>query len=564
MKNNYQFKNLIFLLFSLLLIGATNLPVIKISGLQGDALLNIENHLKEIFKYQKQIESPDALKQHVTEALQPFGYLKPKIIIYENSKKRIRLHIIPGSILIIKSLLIKIEGEGEENPCILRELHKIKLKENTAFNNAEYENTKNNLLTAAEKEGFLKASYSKSEVLIDEDNFSAQITLILNTGKRFYFGPVVFNDTYIAKNLLYRYVPFSPGTPYSTEAINKFSSNLSQSGYFKSVIVKPDTTQGTEVPVQVTLEQIKKINYTIGGGYGTDTGIRGRAGLHITPLSECGDKFNLIAQGSVKENALLAQYLIPGRNPVVDRYSFSGGVSTYNYNTGYANSLQLSAAEQHSLTFFQRVLSLNLLHERFTYTYEPRTTKTLLYPKGAFSFRYVEKPLFSPSGYNISLTGLGAGKFLLSDINVIQGIFDAKLALRVDPLRLRFYFHTTQALTATKNINDLPLSLAPLLGGPENLKGYGINSIGPGRILNYFGFEIQKETIDNWYVRAFYDAGDVYNPSDRDFKYDIGLGIMWVSPVGPIKIALAQPVNKNLTKVKDRRLVFVLNIGPDL
>lgn len=564
MRKNYLNKNLLIALFSLFLISAVKPPIITISGITDDVLVNVENRLKEIYTSEYQIESDDELKKHIIESMQPYGYIQPKIRIYENSKKRISLHVTPGPILIISALKITIEGEGNNNPCILKELTKINLKENTPFNNAEYENAKNSLLTAAEKEGYLRAFYSKAEVLINENNFTAQITLTLNTGKRLYFGPVNFNETTISKQLLYRYIPFHQGMPYSTEAINKLNSNLSQSGYFKSVIVTSDTSQGEIIPVEVTLEPVKKVNYTIGGGYGTDTGIRGRAGLHITPVSPYGDKFNLIAQGSMKENALLAQYLIPGRNPIVDRYSISGGVSTYNYNTGYANSIQLSVAQQHSLPLYQRVLSLNTLHERFTYTNEPRTSKTLLYPKGAFTFRLVEKPLFSPSGYNLSLTGLAATKLLLSDINVAQGVLDARAAITYDPLRIRFYFHTTQAVTFTKDINFLPLSLAPLLGGPENLKGYGINSIGPGRILNYFGFEIQKETKENWYVRAFYDLGDVYNPNKKDFKYNIGLGLLWVSPVGPIKIGVAQPVNQNFSILKDRRPVFVLNVGPDL
>lgn len=52
----------------------------------------------------------------------------------------------------------------------------------------------------------------------------------------------------------------------------------------------------------------------------------------------------------------------------------------------------------------------------------------------------------------------------------------------------------------------MPLSLAFLLGGSDNLKGYSYNSLGPGKILTYNGFEIQKETVDHWYFVVFLTA----------------------------------------------------------
>lgn len=71
---------------------------------------------------------------------------------------------------------------------------------------------------------------------------------------------------------------------------------------------------------------------------------------------------------------------------------------------------------------------------------------------------------------------------------------DIKAAMRIEPLRLRLYGHAIQGVTAINNINQQPVSLALLLGGMDNLKAFGFNSIGPGRILSYGGFEIQKET----------------------------------------------------------------------
>lgn len=113
---------------------------------------------------------------------------------------------------------------------------------------------------------------------------------------------------------------------------------------------------------------------------------------------------------------------------------------------------------------------------------------------------------------------MGASKALFSNENFIQASINAKAALTLPQIRTRFYFHTIQGITAINNIKKLPLSLALLLGGAENLKGYKYNSIGPGKILTYAGLEIQKETKENWYLIGFFDSGDVYRPNTRKLK----------------------------------------------
>jgi translocation and assembly module TamA len=315
------------------------------------------------------------------------------------------------------------------------------------------------------------------------------------------------------------------------------------------------------------LQRTSRINYSLGLGFGTDTGLRGKAGLHVVPVNRAGHKFNAVALGSFNENTLQTQYIIPGKNPITDQYEAVSGFSNLNYNAGYSNSLLFSLAQRHNLPTFQRLLSLNGLHERFNYNDQPvfeKKTKTTLFPKASFTWLNKSDQLFSPNGYKLTLTGLGATKALLSDINFSQATLDARAAYRVDPIRTRFYLHTIQGITQINDIYQLPVSLGFLLGGSDNLKGYNYNALGPGKILTYGGIEVQKETIENWYVIGFYDVGDVYNPRFKNIKQDVGLGLMWVSPVGPIKIGIAQAIDSDFRLTAGKSPKLVINIGPDL
>lgn len=546
-------------------MGAAASLKIEITGVQGDALTNVEARLTELYENKSFTDDPpEAVKRQIAEALHPFGYFKPTIKILHLSQNHLSAFVSPGPQLTITNLVVELKGEGAENARIQKVAHLLPIKSGQPFVNTHYEKAKDQLFDAAEHEGYLHAAFEKAEVLINRKQNSVQITLIFNTGPQYLFGQVRFDPTYISPDLLRRYIPFKPGQPYSTEEILAFESNLTSSGYFKSVVVKPNIDSVRQVPIDVHLERVHRINYTLGVGYGTDTGPRGRAAVQVVPVTRTGHKFNAIVQGSTKENALLAQYVIPGKNPITDKFTINGSASNLNYNAGYGNSLLLSLAQQHVKKNYQRILSLNALTERFNYTGTPKTTTSMLYPQGSFTWSKTTDPLFSPSGFNVTLTGFAASKALLSDINAAQAILDAKLAITFDYIRTRFYLHGIQGFTATNDIYDVPLSLAMLLGGAENLRAYSFNAVGPGKIMTYGGIEVQKETYEKWYLIGFYDVGDVYQPSPQQWQYDVGAGLMWVSPVGPIKIAVAQAVNSRFQRIEHRNPKLVINMGPDL
>ncbi|HDV6631768.1 TPA: BamA/TamA family outer membrane protein [Legionella pneumophila] len=535
----------------------------EIYGIKGKVLANVETRLDELGHIKPLSQfTPTELQDQINKAIQPFGYFNAEISINSLNNKII-IKIQPGAQIRIASIKAELTGEGAQNPLLRKTLKELPLHIGDPLFSEQYEKAKQNIINSAENMGYLHGVFKKAEILVDERKKSAQITLIFDTGSQYYFGQAQFDPTYISPQLLHRFVPFHPGQPYATDQVLKLNDYLSNSGYFSSVLVKPQITDAQTVPVIVHLQPVPKYSYSFGLGYGTDTGVRGKAALHVIPVNRQGHKFNAVAQGSFRQNALQAQYVIPGKNPVADQYALTGNFSNLNYNAGYSNATLLSLSQLHNVNQFQRALSLNALYESFHYSQQPNTDQFLLYPKANITLSKTKNLLFSPSGYNITFNALGANKAVLSHLSFGQLSLDAKAALTLDSLHLRLYGHTIQGITAINDINELPLSLALLLGGTDNLKAYSFNSIGPGKIITYGGFEIQKEFKKNWYLVGFYDAGDVYNPSVKNIQYDIGGGLMWVSPIGPIKVGLAQAVNNQLERAgHNPRLV--ISMGPDL
>lgn len=547
-------------------------PSILIKGVTGRILTNIQSRLQELntpLQNRSEVDElqgnldTEALIIQIKKAMEPYGFFKPQINIVQNASG-LTVWIQKGPRIVIASIQLHLIGQGQDNFQLQQALHAFPIRSGKPFNTLKYAKAKQYLLDTAEHQGFLHATFTQAEVRIDEVLYKIDIYLTLDTGPRYFFGQVQFDPTYISPELLQRYIPFRPEQPYSTDTILAFNNALTGSGYFKTVIVKPVISNNLIIPVQVHTQPAPRMSYSLGLGFGTDTGIRGRAGLHIIPVNRAGHEFNLSGLGSFNENALQAQYIIPGHDPLVNQYEIVGNGATLNYDVGYSNSGALSFIQRHTLAHFQRVISLNNLYERFNYAYEPKEEVFTLYPKISLTWLSNAHELLVPNGYKITLNGLAASKALLSELNFSQVSLDAKAALTWPLIRTRFYLHGYQGYTHVNYINQLPLSLALLLGGSDNLKGYEYNSIGPGKNLSYAGLEIQKETIENWFLTVFVDEGDVYNPSIKAWKRDVGLGLMWNSPVGPIKIGLALPVQNNFSRVPHKNPRLVVSMGPDL
>ena len=70
--------------------------------------------------------------------------------------------------------------------------------------------------------------------------------------------------------------------------------------------------------------------------------------------------------------------------------------------------------------------------------------------------------------------------------------------------------------------------------------------------------EYQYSFAEQWRAATFIDNGNAFNSLSDSLKTAVGVGIRWVSPVGPIRLDLAQPLNDD----KGWRIHF--SMGPEL
>ena len=114
-------------------------------------------------------------------------------------------------------------------------------------------------------------------------------------------------------------------------------------------------------------------------------------------------------------------------------------------------------------------------------------------------------------------------------------------------------------------------------GGIGSVRGFRGSSLQVNPVVNQDSVGGQARLIGNAEVQfpvpgadrtlrwfTFFDAGQVFNldagekMSVSNLRYSVGLGLSWISPVGPLKISFGHPLNE---KPGDIRQVFQFTLG---
>lgn len=551
---------------------------IGIKGISGPALNNIKQRLALAQDSMGKEPSNSAIKtfydqspDHILKALEPYGYFKPTIKsswFQQGQKYRFNYVIYPGPAMTIRSIQLHFTGPGKYLAELTTARQKIPLKPGDILLIDKYNQMKRNVMHVARNHGYLDAKWTTAKLLINRNSYQADIELVLDTGSQYYFGPITYSKVIIGKPLLLRLTPFRPGEPFSADKLLQLQDNLASVNYFEHIKVdaNPEKALSRHVPVNVELAMKKRQAYTIGLGYGTDTGVRGTLGVDLRYLNASGHHFEAQINASQVKNVAYAQYIIPGKNPITDQYTITASI--FNEDTQSADGLaeQLSFAYVFTKNDWQRLYALSDIYSKNTdldpanLANEITSFSNVLYPSFDWRMLHVYDQIDTPSGYRFNFRTLGAAEPLLSSLSFFQVRLDSKSIFPV-------FTHDRIAVSgslAYNSTNDLklPVALRLFAGGTETLRGYSFESIpnvGVARYLYVGSLEFQKRIYPEWYVGIFYDMGDAAVGFPSHIKQDAGLSIVRTTPIGTIEVGAAQSFGPDSQKIQ-----FILSVGPDL
>lgn len=526
------------------------------------------------------------LESEIKKGLRALGYYSPKFSYQlqlndknkinnnNNKKETLVVTVSPGNPVLIEELNIDIQGEGKQDPEFIALIDNNTPKIGDVLDHGSYEAFKKSLQRLALRKGYFNSVMTKHELAVANKTNQAYWNIDFNTGQRYTFDKINLQPSQIQEDYLTSLIPFKKGDKYDSDLISQLNRRLSSTNWFNSVVISPHfskVTQDKSLPIDIITTPRKKNSIDLGGGYSSDNGISGKINWNKPWINRYGHSFQSSLLMSEPETILSMNYKIPlKKSPLNDYYTIQAGAKYIDNNDTQSNLSTLGVIRNWDFSNgWKTALGINLMYDDFVQADDNYTTM-LYYPSISFYKAYTDGNTLK--GFSQSYSLETAAKSLASDIDFlrlqiqhswIQGIGQSN----------RFIVRNTVSFIRSSDFDRVPPTLRFFAGGDRSIRGYNYKSISPtdknGKLkgaskLITGTLEYQYNLTGEWWGALFADTGEAVDEWDKtDFYSGAGLGIRWTSPVGPIKVDLAVPIN-DPSRIRLNSFHLYIGLGTEL
>ncbi len=493
----------------------------------------------------------------IAAALQPFGYYSPEIRVVPQSGsgpgRRILIHIEPGDPVLLDLVWVELQGPGRDDPLLREKLWPFTLNPGDILDHSLYEQGKSELQNRALDLGYLRADYSRHEILVQRQSREARLYLVLQTGGRYRVGQI---DIQGAQEyppwFLRRFLTLKPGQVFTYERLGRTQRNFYDADRFRSVRVRPSQELGEalQVPLTVELESSPTRRLRPGIGYGTDTGARLSLTYQDLNHWRAGNELASNLELSQVRQSVGSSYILPSRKRADASVRLQLSLEQEELDA-YENRLLIAEIEYQRSLGRREQGSIFLRYHREDYRVEgPREHSLLLLGGLRYSVVRFDDPLRPRGGWQASAELRGAHPELGSDSALLQVLGKANLLVAL-PWRSSFLLRLQGATTLQEDgLEDIPASLRFFAGGDRSVRGYSYQSIGHrnsqgelegGKHLALGNFELERSLGPDWALALFYDMGSAFNNlSSPSWFRSAGLSLRRYTQIGPVSASLAR------------------------
>ncbi|QEA39961.1 outer membrane protein assembly factor [Pistricoccus aurantiacus] len=576
----------------------------RIEGLDGAVEDNVKIYLQgiEVGQYSRS-RLENQVRKQTREAMRAYGYYEPTITdmtFVEDPPERVELTIDPGPRVKITVLDLTIKGDAQDDKAFTQALKDAKLKKGRPLLHKRYDSLKSRLAGLSLQRGYFDSRFTDQRMEVRPWEESARIYLTLDSGPRYRFGEVYYHGSQIDEKRLRKMLPFKPGDLYLAEELAEYNQRLSQSNWFSAMAIRPqlggagnlalssqtnwyDQTalegdavrsrpdisseprisqsalisasnlqapEDLAVPIDVQLTPAARHNFEIGVGYATDVGPRLHFSWEQPWLNSDGDSLNHDLFLSAPEQRFTGEYIIPLEDPLKDSYRLQYGFRSKDDNDTQSLEAAVELARRWEFdNGWIQSLYLRTLYEDFTQG-EQEDKVLLYYPGISWTRVRTRNPRFPTWGDRQRLALEYSDTFWGSDATFFRTTADTQW-IRMLGDDHRFVGRMGLGAISTEDFDKIPPSLRFFAGGDSSVRGYSYESLAPrddsgklrgGQQLFTASVEAQRRITGDWWGAAFVDTGDAFDDWwPNELNTGAGLGVRWVSPVGPIRFDIAHP-----------------------
>jgi outer membrane protein insertion porin family len=375
--------------------------------------------------------------------------------------------------------------------------------------------------------------------------------------------------------IIRRALTISEGDVYNADSFEATKSNLEGMDFFEAVKLK--TSPGSRPDtMNVTVEVIEKKTGSLaaGLGYSSQDGAMGNIDLKERNLFGMG----IVANAKANLSARRSNYEGSLTYPWIFDYPVTGSIRGYQAVQGEQNYVRDSnggsvflsyplyglwtmstgfARDSSKLSGFQSMFAQSII--AYYASYNTNAQRFLNISENSVSFNIGRdtrnNSVIPTAGTKLTLgarlSGFGGDVAFSSYYS--EGIYYQSLFWRTV-----LKFRANASMLTEVGTDPIPFDRRILLGGIQSIRGYKAGEIGPrdryGNIMGgdralFSNVECLFPLVDRLKLNGvtFFDMGNAWNVSDSlfmtDVKAGVGVGIRWVSPMGPLRIEYGWKIN---------------------
>ncbi len=558
------------------------------------------------------------------EALEPFGYYSPTIVIQRSDRSvpegtddpstaanartatadadaggnadarqrgsrslTVSIRIEPGKPVRVRGWNVGVEGDAGDERSVRAALDGFAPRQGEVLDHSLYEASKSKVSRTLAGHGYFDADFAAHRVEVTRADYAADIDLRWTSGARYALGEATFTQTpktIIRDELLQKLVGWTPGEAYDDAELERLRRSLVALDYFGlvEILPQPENAKDKVVPVQVNLTPAPRSIYTAGVNYGTRSGAGFSLGVERRYLNTRGHKALAQIDYANKRKTATVQYRVPAFAWLDGWYTAS--LQAADEQTDSLDTRRLEFVASRSGQFndhLNLVASMHVLRERWSYFTLNRPSldyqyASFYFPSLRAEYIDVDNRLTPRRGAGGTLTLRGGKGGTDGDAAFAQLHASAQWFHGFDA-DSRLIVRGEAGHTFTDELLALPPSLRYYAGGDRSVRGYGWREIGP-RIRNSVGdtyalgaqnvvtasIEYERYFKGPWGAAVFVDSGSAFdgNTSSKGWP-DMHTGV----GIGLRWRSPVGPVRIDIArglKSPDSPFTLHLNIGADL
>lgn len=388
---------------------------------------------------------------------------------------------------------------------------------------------------------------------------------------------IISGNSRTVDRVIRRELYITEGNLYNRTDLSESKNALKRTSYFDDVNIKEEKVDDTHIDLIVDVKEASTGAISGGIGYGSSDGILLNASLSDTNIFGSGIKSSVSIDKS--DDTLSGRISLINPRVLDSQYSLGGTLYSNDYewdnysekNYGFDITVGRQFARYYNVSLTYNLEQSDIYHLSPTLLrtgYElGKSIKSSITP--AITFNNTDDYYLPRSGIiastSLEYAGLGGDQEFISSsskFNFYQGLQDYIGYDLIYRYKASFYKVWDEGY--------LPINQRIYLGGIRSIRGFESRTVSPknqwgdevgGTIAFANSVELSFPLIDRIKLRGsvFFDYGMIGRKNlDEIKRMSTGIGIEWITPIGPLQLVFAKPLND---KKGDDTNSFEFNLG---